>query len=174
MRRSSLAKNFVNAIRERRVPVILKISRNSALLLNALLRQDNILPLQSVGLQRPFQADGETMRNQIIALRVKWLEQKVIKLDKTKNEVKFPEEGEVLEVPLINSYIGVLKKMMTYYRPIGMLPAYAEMFAELEACLDGKTLADSLDSIEEMCNEPVKLVPEKEEKEEKEPKAKTA
>jgi hypothetical protein len=170
MKKLSLAKTFVTNIRERRIPVTLKITRNCALLLNVLLRQDNILPLQSVGLQKPFSADGETMRNQIIALRVKWLEQKVIKLDKAKNEVKFPEEGEVLEVPLIQSYIGVLKKMMTYYRPIGMLPAYAEMFAELEACLDGKSLADSLDSIEEMCNEPVKLVPDKEE----EPKTKTA
>lgn len=144
----------------------LKLSRNAVLLLNVFLRQDNLLPLVQAGLLasqgvgRPFTAEGPEMAKKIIALRRKWLEPLVLKMAKgsTGTDAKFPAEGEFIEVPLIKSYVGVLQKMLDYYKPVGLQPQWADNFAELQACLNGKTLDEELDSIEEMTNEPVKLV----------------
>lgn len=148
-----------------------------------MLRQDNVFPLIQVGLVagqgvgRPFTAEGKAMRNQIITLR-RWVEEKVLELDpkkkKDQQEPKWPEEGEFKEVSLPNSYILVLTKMMEYYKPVGLLTSWSEMFAELECCLNGKSLADELDSLEDLSRESVKLVEKDEEKTEPKEKAKSA
>lgn len=134
----------------------LKISRNSAAMLNCMLRQPNLFPLQQAGMQKPFSADGIEMTQQIVTLR-KWFEQKVVMFDRNKKDdtLKWPEENEPREAKLPKSYVNVLKKILDYYKPVGMLVDFSEMYCELRACLDGKDLDDELDSLESLEAEPV-------------------
>jgi hypothetical protein len=146
-----LANHLLKRFRDRRVEMVLKISRNTAFMLNCMLRQPNLFPLQHTQLKQPFSADGDEMAKQIITMR-RWVEVEVLKFDRKKKDdtLKWPEEDEIREVKLPNSYVGVLKKMLAYYKTIGMLVDFSDWYCECQACLNGKTMEDELDSLDEL------------------------
>jgi hypothetical protein len=151
----SLGNQLLKRFRDRRVEMVLKISRNAAVMLNCMLRQPNLFPLAQAGMQKPFSAEGLEMSKQIITLR-RWFEVEVVKFDRKKKEdtLKWPEDGEFTEAKLPKSYVGVLKKMLEYYKPFGLLVDFAEMYIECQLCLEGKTIEDELDTLDELKAEP--------------------